>query len=154
MKKLFGIAAVLAGLGAAAWWLNKNVDVNVHDDNETPEEKEKLDAELVEEQKEAEGNPIKTAVVNVKNWLHRHVTVTRNQDDADTTEEAPEESADTEPEQPADAPVEEPADVPNPNPVEAAPAQPPVDEDGHLDATALAQPEDFADWDQQGCKNE
>lgn len=45
-------------------------------------------------------------------------------------------------------------DSPNPNPVSNRPApEPPVMEDGRLDPTKIASPEDFADWDDLGCKN-
>lgn len=40
----------------------------------------------------------------------------------------------------------------NPNPVEAAPAQAPKDADGKFDATKIASPEDFANWEDMGCQ--
>lgn len=43
-------------------------------------------------------------------------------------------------------------DGPNPNPVEAAPAQAPKDADGKFDATKIASPEDFANWEDMGCQ--
>ena len=48
-------------------------------------------------------------------------------------------------------PVYDP-DAPNPNPVEAAPAVAPKDENGKFDATKIADPSDFGDWEEQGCK--
>ena len=175
MKKLLGITAALAGLGAAAWWLKKNVTVDIKAEPESPEEEAALDAMEAEaeaktetELKAAEGDALKTAVALVKGWVRRHVTVTRTPDEPETpeTEEAPEEEpaeevyadpaapAEEAPEAPvADAAPAAPADDgPNPNPVEAAPAAAPVDENGKLDATTIAAPEDFADWDEQGCK--
>lgn len=175
MKKLLGITAALAGLGAAAWWLKKNVTVDIKAEPESPEEEAALDAMEAEaeakteaELKAAEGDAFKTAAALVKGWVRRHVTVTRTPDGPETpeTEEAPEEEPAEEvyadPAAPAEevpeAPVEDAApaapadDGPNPNPVEAAPAAAPVDENGKLDATTIAAPEDFADWDEQGCK--
>lgn len=43
-------------------------------------------------------------------------------------------------------------DGPNPNPVAAAPAQAPKDADGKFDATQIASPEDFANWEDMGCQ--
>ncbi len=177
MKRLLGITAALAGLGAAAWWVKKNVTVDIKAEPESPEEEAALDAMEAEaeakteaELKAAEGDVFKTAAALAKGWVRRHVTVTRTPDEPEA-EEAPEEEpteevyadpADPAPVEDADpaapAPVEDAApaapadDVPNPNPVEAAPAAAPVDENGKLDATTIAAPEDFADWDEQGCK--
>lgn len=44
------------------------------------------------------------------------------------------------------------AEAPNPNPVEAAPARAPRDADGKFDATKIASPEDFANWEDMGCQ--
>lgn len=44
------------------------------------------------------------------------------------------------------------ADAPNPNPVDAAPAQAPKDAEGKFDATKIASPEDFANWEDMGCQ--
>lgn len=86
------------------------------------------------------------------------------------TEAAPETAAPAEPEaqpvpeEPAGpeqaAPAEKPAgtyrpvspEAPNVNPVAPRSAEPPVTEDGKLDVTQLASPEDFADWDDLGCQ--
>lgn len=60
-------------------------------------------------------------------------------------EEAPEAEA---------APVQAPAgdDTPNANPVELGAVEVPKTEDGKLDVTKIADPADFGDWDEQGCK--
>ena len=161
MKKLLGITAALAGLGAAAWWVKNNVTVDISKDAETPDETAELDAAEAEaaaktaaELEAAAGDPVKTAVAKAKGWVRSHVTVTvRKDEEAPAPEEEPEEEPDAEvyaePAAPAAAPA---ADEPNPNPVEAAPAAAPVDGDGKLDPTAIADPQDFADWDEQGCK--
>lgn len=41
---------------------------------------------------------------------------------------------------------------PNPNPVHLGAAEKPLTEDGKLDATRIASPEDFGDWDDLGCR--
>ena len=57
------------------------------------------------------------------------------------------------PEEPVWRPAQGP-DAPNINPVTDAPApEPPVMEDGKLDPTKIASPEDFQDWDSLGCQN-
>lgn len=48
-------------------------------------------------------------------------------------------------------PVPPEAESPNPNPVQAKPAKAPV-VDGKVDAEHIADPDDFADWDETGCK--
>ena len=71
------------------------------------------------------------------------------EDEADAAaapvEEAPEAEA---------APVQAPAgdDTPNANPVELGAVEVPKTEDGKLDVTKIADPADFGDWDEQGCK--
>lgn len=54
-------------------------------------------------------------------------------------------------EEPAPAPA--PAtDAPNANPVQLGAAEAPVGEDGKLDPTRIASPEDFGNWDDLGCR--
>ena len=157
MKKLLGITAALAGLGAAAWWVKNNVTVDISKDAESPEETAELDAAEAEaaaktaaELETAAGDPVKTAIAKAKGWVRSHVTVTVKPDaEAAAPEEEPEAEPDAEVYAAPAAPASE---TPNPNPVEAAPAAAPVDEDGKLDPTAIADPQDFADWDEQGCK--
>lgn len=84
---------------------------------------------------------------------------------ADETVEAPAAA-----EEPAEAPAQEPAepaaeeakaeepapvpaaDAPNTNPVQLGAAEAPVGEDGKLDPTRIASPEDFGNWDDLGCR--
>ena len=61
------------------------------------------------------------------------------------------EPADASAEAKTDAPAYDP-EAPNANPVEGAPAVAPKDENGKFDATKIASPEDFGDWEEQGCK--
>lgn len=53
-------------------------------------------------------------------------------------------------EEPAPAPAA--ADAPNTNPVQLGAAEAPVGEDGKLDPTRIASPEDFGNWDDLGCR--
>lgn len=84
-------------------------------------------------------------------------------EEADETVEAPAAA-----EEPAEEPAREPAapaaeegkaeepapatDVPNANPVQLGTAEAPVGEDGKLDPTRIASPEDFGNWDDLGCR--
>lgn len=82
-------------------------------------------------------------------------------EEADETVEAPaaaEEPAE-EPAAPAaeEGKAEEPAPAPatdalNANPVQLGAAEAPVGEDGKLDPTRIASPEDFGNWDDLGCR--
>ena len=38
------------------------------------------------------------------------------------------------------------------SPIEAGPAVAPRDENGKIDATKIADANDFGDWEEQGCK--
>lgn len=80
-------------------------------------------------------------------------------EEADETVETPvaaEEPAE-EPAAPAaeEGKAEEPApatDAPNANPVQLGAAEAPMGEDGKLDPTRIASPEDFGNWDDLGCR--
>lgn len=64
---------------------------------------------------------------------------------AETAEPADDASAEAE-----EAPAGD--DTPNANPVELGAVEVPKTEDGKLDVTKIADPADFGDWDEQGCK--
>ena len=49
-------------------------------------------------------------------------------------------------------PVQTGDDTPNANPVELGAVEVPKTADGKYDATKIADPADFGDWDEQGCK--
>lgn len=69
-------------------------------------------------------------------------------EEADETVEAPAAA-----EEPAEEPAPAPAtDAPNANPVQLGAAEAPVGEDGKLDPTRIASPEDFGNWDDLGCR--
>ena len=94
------------------------------------------------------------------------VMIPPQQPEADETVEAPaaaEESAEEPAREPAapaaeegkaekPAPAPATADAPNTNPVQLGAAEAPVGEDGKLDPTRIASPEDFGNWDDLGCR--
>ena len=153
MKTLFrilGTAAAVAVTGAAIVALDKILN-----------QKDPLHVEEVEFPEEAEQDAAeaeKTAEAYAE-------AEAKAADDAAEQPTAPAE-ADA-PEAPAEpAPAQEPAtledtseekpvydpEAPNPNPVEAGPAVAPRDENGKIDATKIADANDFGDWEEQGCK--
>ena len=153
MKTLFrilGTAAAVAVTGAAIVVLDKILN-----------QKDPLHVEEVEFPEEAEQDAAeaeKTAEAYAE-------AEAKAADDAAEQPTAPAE-ADA-PEAPAEpAPAQEPAtledtseekpvydpEAPNPNPVEAGPAVAPRDENGKIDATKIADANDFGDWEEQGCK--
>lgn len=159
MKLLGRILTVAAGLGAAigvASWAKKNVSVSVR--KMTEEEKAEEEAEKAEAQAETEAaveaagdDVVQAYIARAKGWLRSHfyVKVTRGEE-AETSDELPEEELE-EGEERVYVPLTE-DDGPNPNPVEAPASEPVRDQEGRLDATTLASPEDFANWDDLGCQ--
>ena len=124
LKKLVGLTIGAAAMGAAAYFLNRNEHTEEYEHIWGPEDE--ADAEDASaEAEEAPAAPEETAAAPV--------------------EEAPEAEA---------APVQAPAgdDTPNANPVELGAVEVPKTEDGKLDVTKIADPADFGDWDEQGCK--
>ena len=76
----------------------------------------------------------------------------QNAEEAAPEAPAPAENApQTQPETAEERPVYDP-EAPNANPVEAGPAVAPRDENGKIDATKIADANDFGDWEEQGCK--
>lgn len=135
LKKLVGLTIGAAAVGAAAYFLNRNEHTEEYEHIWGPEDEADAEdgtAETAEpaddasaEAEEAPAAPEETSAAPV--------------------EEAPEAEA---------APVQAPAgdDTPNANPVELGAAEVPKTEDGKLDVTKIADPADFGDWDEQGCK--
>ena len=122
LKKLVGLTIGAAAVGAAAYFLNRNEHTEEYEHIWGPED-----------EADAEDGTAETA---------------EPADDASAeAEEAP-----AAPEETAAAPVEEAPEA------EAAPVQAPAGddtpktEDGKLDVTKIADPADFGDWDEQGCK--
>lgn len=147
MKTLFrilGTAAAVAVTGAAIVVLDKilNQKDPLHvEEVEFPEEAEK-DAE------EAEKTADAYAEAEAKEEAKAADAA------AEAAEEAPapaENAPQTQPETAAQRPAYDP-EAPNANPVEAGPAVAPRDENGKIDATKIADANDFGDWEEQGCK--
>ena len=145
MKTLFrilGTAAAVAVTGAAIVVLDKilNQKDPLHvEEVEFPEEAEK-DAEKAEKTAEAyeEAKAADAAAEAAE----------------EAAPEAPapaEDAPQTQPETAAQRPAYDP-EAPNANPVEAGPAVAPRDENGKIDATKIADANDFGDWEEQGCK--
>ncbi|MCI6521526.1 hypothetical protein MR478_09250 [bacterium] len=67
-------------------------------------------------------------------------------------EPEPEQPAAGEPKGPIQIPIEDGDDTPNANPVKDATEPAKVGEDGKVDPTTIARPEDFENWDETGCK--
>lgn len=171
------VLAVAAGLGAAAGaavWAKKNVTFSVRKMTEEELAEEAAQEEQREAQKEelraaaqakteseleaAEGSPVRTALARAKGFVRRHVLIKLEKGGQAPEEAASDAEAAPHSEDPQQAAAGPAADAPAPtqgpitNPVEAAPAVPPLDAEGRLDATRLASPEDFADWDDLGCR--
>lgn len=146
MKTLFrilGTAAAVAVTGAAIVVLDKilNQKDPLHvEEVEFPEDAEK-DAEEAEKTAEA--------------YAEAEAKEEAKAADAAAEETAPEAPAEdapqTQPETAEERPVYDP-EAPNANPVEAGPAVAPRDENGKIDATKIADANDFGDWEEQGCK--
>lgn len=133
LKKLVGLTIGAAAVGAAAYLLNRNEHTEEYEHIWGPEDEADAEdgtAETAEPaddaSAEAEEAPAETAAAPVE----------------ETTEAE------------AAAPVQAPADVdtPNANPVELGAVEVPKTEDGKLDVTKIADPADFGDWEEQGCK--
>ena len=146
MKTLFrilGTAAAVAVTGAAIVVLDKilNQKDPLHvEEVEFPEEAEK-DAE------EAEKTADAYAEAEAKEEAKAADTAAEEAVPEAPAEDAPQ----TQPESAVQRPAYDP-EAPNANPVEAGPAVAPRDENGKIDATKIADANDFGDWEEQGCK--
>lgn len=128
MRRLIAVGVGLAA-GAAAATVLKKLNDPILDEDEVmipPQQPEKAD-ETVEAPAAAEEPAEVTA--------------------QEPTEPAAEEAKAEEP-----APAPAAADAPNTNPVQLGAAEAPVGEDGKLDPTRIASPEDFGNWDDLGCR--
>ncbi|WP_294759381.1 hypothetical protein [uncultured Gemmiger sp.] len=128
LKKLVGLAVGAAAVGAAAYLLNRDEHTEEYEHIVGPEDEVETDsAEPAEDASAAAETPAPADPENV-----------------------PAEAEDTAAEvQPAPAKADE---TPNVNPVELGAVEVPKTEDGKLDATKIADPADFGDWEEQGCK--
>ena len=128
LKKLVGLAVGAAAVGAAAYLLNRDEHTEEYEHIVGPEDEVETDsAEPAEDASAAAETPAPADPENVP-------------------AEAEDAAAEV---QPAPAKTDE---IPNANPVELGAVEVPKTEDGKLDATKIADPADFGDWDEQGCK--
>ena len=128
LKKLVGLAVGAAAVGAAVYLLNRDEHTEEYEHIVGPEDEvETNSAEPAEDASAAAETPAPADPENVP-------------------AEAEDAAAEV---QPAPAKADE---TPNANPVELGAVEVPKTEDGRLDATKIADPADFGDWDEQGCK--
>ena len=128
LKKLVGLAVGAAAVGAAAYLLNRDEHTEEYEHIVGPEDGVEADsAEPAEDASAAAESPAPA-------------------EPADAPAEAEDTTAEV---QPAPAKAD---DTPNVNPVELGAVEVPKTEDGKLDATKIADPADFGDWEEQGCK--
>ena len=128
LKKLVGLAVGAAAVGAAAYLLNRDEHTEEYEHIVGPEDEVEADStEPAEDASAAAESPAPA-------------------DPADAPAEAEDTAAEV---QPAPAKAD---DTPNVNPVERGAVEVPKTEDGKLDATKIADPADFGDWEEQGCK--
>lgn len=144
MKTLFrilGTAAAVAVTGAAIVVLDKILN-----------QKDPLHVEEVEFPEEAEKTAEAYAEAEAKEEAKAADAAAEAAEEAAPEAPAPAENApQTQPETAKERPVYDP-EAPNANPVEAGPAVAPRDENGKIDATKIADANDFGDWEEQGCK--
>lgn len=129
LKKLVGLAVGAAAVGAAAYLLNRDEHTEEYEHIVGPEDEVEVDS--AEPAQDASAGAAESPAPA---------------DPADAPAEAEDTAADV---QPAPAKAD---DTPNVNPVELGAVEVPKTEDGKLDATKIADPADFGDWEEQGCK--
>ena len=125
LKKLAGLAVGAAAVGAAVYVLNREHGEE-YEHIVGPEDEVETDAAEPEDDASAEAEQAPAAASPV----------------ADAVFQPPV----------AAHPVETGDETPNANPVELGAVEVPKTADGKYDATKIADPADFGDWDEQGCK--
>lgn len=127
LGKLFRVGVGVAAVGAAAYWLKHHTG-NEYEDIITDESTD----ENIED-------------ISVADVVSNKTDDTKSSVDDKITDE--ETNA-------ASSPAKYAGDeAPNPNPVESGRTEAvPTMPDGKLDATKIADPADFGDWEEQGCK--
>ena len=128
LKKLVGLAVGAAAVGAAAYLLNRDEHTEEYEHIVGPEDEVETDSAEPAEDASAAAETSAPA------------------DPENVPAEAEDAAAEV---QPAPAKADE---IPNANPVELGAVEVPKTEDGKLDATKIADPADFGDWEEQGCK--
>ena len=125
LKKLAGLAVGAAAVGAAVYVLQKREHGEEYEHIVGPEDEVETDTAEPEDDASAEAEQAPAA--------------------------ASETDAVYQPPVAAHA-AEAGDDTPNANPVELGAVEVPRTEDGKFDATKIADPADFGDWEEQGCK--
>lgn len=125
LKKLAGLAVGAAAVGAAVYVLQKREHGEEYEHIVGPEDEVETNAAEPEDDASAEAE--------------------------DASAAAPETDAVYQPPMAAH-PVHTGDDAPNANPVELGAVEVPKTADGKYDATKIADPADFGDWDEQGCR--
>lgn len=133
LKKLVGLTIGAAAVGAAAYLLNRNEHTEEYEHIWGPEDE--ADAE--------DGTAEAAEPADDASAEAEEAPAAPEKADAVPTPEAP---------AAAQAPQSQGNDTPNPNPVELGSVDVPKTEDGKLDVTKIADPSDFGDWEEQGCK--
>lgn len=149
MKALFrilGTAAAVAATGAAIVVLDKILN------DKAPLHVEKVEFPEQAEQDAAEAEKTAQAYAQAQE-MAEEAPVAETPAPAASAAAAPVHQPQTIPAAPADSarPAYDP-EAPNVNPVEAGPAVAPRDENGNFDPTKIADPNDFGDWEEQGCQ--
>lgn len=123
LKKLAGLAVGAAAVGAAVYVLKKREHGEEYEHIVGPEDE--VEASFAEPEADASAE----------------------------AEQAPAADTDAVFQPPVAAhPVQTGDDTPNANPVELGAVEVPKTADGKYDATKIADPADFGDWEEQGCK--
>ena len=125
LKKLAGLAVGAAAVGAAVYVLQKREHGEEYEHIVVPEDEVETDAAEPEDDASAEAEQAPAAA-----------------SETDAVYQPPV----------AAHPVQAGDDTPNANPVELGAVEVPTTSDGKYDATKIADPADFGDWDEQGCK--
>lgn len=126
LKKVAGLAVGAAAVGAAVYVLKKREHGEEYEHIVGPEDEVETDAAEPEDDASAEAEQAPAAASPV----------------ADAVFQPPV----------AAHPVETGDETPNANPVELGAVEVPKTADGKYDAAKIADPADFGDWDEQGCK--
>ena len=153
MKTLFrilGTAAAVAVTGAAIVVLDKIL--NQKDPLHVEEVEFPEDAEKDTEEAEKTADAYAEAEAKEEAKAADAAAEAAAEEAAPETPAPAEDAPQTQPETAEERPVYDP-EAPNANPVEAGPAVAPKDESGKIDATKIADPNDFGDWEEQGCKD-
>lgn len=126
LKKLAGLAVGAAAVGAAVYVLQKREHGEEYEHIVGPADEVETDTAEPEADASAEAEKAPAAAPETDDAVYQPPVAAH--------------------------PVENGDDTPNANPVELGAVEVPKTADGKYDATKIADPADFGDWDEQGCK--